>query len=186
MGSAWMVPSVVTGPERLQMRAMSNLTNFSGSVTEVISLQEQNINISSGESRNISDRHGVGLTLTMPSIRSRNPVMKKHHITKFFQTLNQARTVWDPRCKVKGLFGGYLNIKSMATKREQLENLLVNSNIDFLGLTETWLTYYLALIVMPGYDVFRKDRDHGRGGGVLLYVKSTIKCKQIECHRETH
>ncbi len=75
----------------------------------------------------------------------------------------------------------------MATKREQLEHLLVNSNIDFLGLTETWLTRSSpeALIVMPGYDVFRQDRDHGRGGGVLLYVKSTIKCKQIEWHRET-
>ncbi len=26
----------------------------------------------------------------------------------------------------------------------------------------------------------RKDRDKGKGGGVLLYVKSTLKCKQIE------
>ena len=75
----------------------------------------------------------------------------------------------------------------MATKHEQLENLLVYSNSDFLGLTETWLTSSSAdaLVVMPGYDVFRKDRDQGRGGGVLLYMKSTIKYKQIKWHRET-
>ncbi len=58
--------ALAAGPERLQLRAMSGSTNSSGSVKEVISLQERNINISSGESRNIPDRHGVDLTLTMP------------------------------------------------------------------------------------------------------------------------
>jgi len=61
------------------------------------------------------------------------------------------------------------------------------SNIDFLGLSETWLTCLSpeALIVMPGYDVFRKDRDHGKIGGVSLYVKSTKKFKQIEWLKKT-
>lgn len=75
----------------------------------------------------------------------------------------------------------------MTSKREQLEHLLGNSNIDFLGLTETWITSSSpeALITMPGYDTFRKDREKGRGGGVLLYVKSTIKCKLIKWPRGT-
>lgn len=33
---------------------------------------------------------------------------------------------------------------------------------------------------MPGYNVYRNDRAHGRGGGVLLYVKSSLKCRQIK------
>ena len=33
---------------------------------------------------------------------------------------------------------------------------------------------------MPGYKVFRKDRNKGRGGGLLMYVKDDIKCKQID------
>lgn len=76
--------------ERQKLRAMSSPTKSSDSV-KVISLQERNINISSGESQNILDRHGA--CLTMPSTRPRNPVMQKHRITEVFQMLNQAQTV---------------------------------------------------------------------------------------------
>ena len=70
----------------------------------------------------------------------------------------------------------------MSNKREQLEHLLGHSNIDCLGLTETWLKQSSpeALVNMPGYNAFRKDRVKGKGGGALLYVKDTIQCKQIE------
>lgn len=161
--------ALAAGLEHLQLGAVFGSTNSSGSVEEVISLKERNINISSGESRNILDCHGVDLALTMPSIISRNSVMKKHCIAKFFQTLNQARTVWDPRCKDKGLFGGHLNIRSMTTKCEQLEHLLVNCNTDFLGLTETWLTRSSpeALTVKPGYDFLGKTEI--MGGEVEFY-----------------
>lgn len=72
--------------------------------------------------------------------------------------------------------GGHLNVRSMVSKREQLEHLLNNSNIDFLGLIETWLSSSSpeAAITMSDYHVFGKDRDHGNGGEVPLYVKSTI------------
>lgn len=33
---------------------------------------------------------------------------------------------------------------------------------------------------MPGYNVFRKDRQLGKGGGVLLYVKSHLKCHKLK------
>ncbi len=35
---------------------------------------------------------------------------------------------------------GHLNIRSVASKTEQLEQLLTNSNFDLLCLSETWLT----------------------------------------------
>lgn len=32
---------------------------------------------------------------------------------------------------------------------------------------------------MPGYNVFRKDRNEGRVGGVMIYVRNSLKCAQI-------
>ncbi len=125
-------------------------------------------------------------TLQLNKVKPRNPIYKKHRATKLFQTLNQAKTVWDPRCKVKGLFCGHLNIRSMINKCEQLEDLLMHLNIDCLGLTETWLKPLSpeALMSMPGYNVFRNDRVKGKGGGALLYVKNTLDCEQIKWPNE--
>lgn len=80
------------------------------------------------------------------------------------------------------MFGGHLNIRSLISKSEQLEKLLVDSNLDYLCLTETWLQQNspLGAYNVPGYNIFRKGRDQGRGGGVLIYVKETIKCNQIQ------
>lgn len=67
----------------------------------------------------------------------------------------------------------------MIPKREQLEHLVCNSNIDFMGLSETWLTNFSkAAIVLPGYKTVRKDREQWKGGGVLLYIRDTLKCNQ--------
>lgn len=75
----------------------------------------------------------------------------------------------------------------MIPKREQLEHLLINSNTDFMGFSETWLCSSSpdAAISLPGYNIFRKDRLSGKGGGVLLYVKNSINCKQISLPCET-
>ena len=46
-------------------------------------------------------------------------------------------------------------------------------NVDVIGVTETWLTSDISdsEMQLAGYEMFRKDRDNARGGGVLLYVK---------------
>jgi len=99
-------------------------------------------------------------------VKPRNPVFKKHRCTKHFQTVKQAKTVWDPWCKPKGLFSGHLNFRSICNKHEQL---LLESNIDCLGISESWLKQSSpsTLVCMAGYNVFRKDRLKGKGGGVL-------------------
>lgn len=93
--------------------------------------------------------------------------MKRYWSSKLFQTLNHARTIWDLKCKNKGLLCGHLNVRSMVPKREQLEHLLNNANIDFLGLTETWLSSSSpeTAITMSDVHVFRKHTDHRKGGG---------------------
>lgn len=56
------------------------------------------------------------------------------------QTANHAKILWDPHAKPKGLLGEHLNIRSVASKTDQLEKLLTDSNLDFLCLSESWLT----------------------------------------------
>lgn len=104
-----------------------------------------------------------------------------------FQTVNHAKVLWEQNAKPKGLFGGHLNIKGLKCKSDQMEQLLIISNIDFLGLTETWLTLTssAAVINKTGYNVYRKDRAHGIRGGALIYVKDSLQCEQIDIPKTT-
>ncbi len=56
----------------------------------------------------------------------------------------------------------------------------------FLGLSETWLNKHSpeAAFDISGYNVFRRDRNKGKGGGLLVYVKNTITCNLIEWPQE--
>ena len=84
-----------------------------------------------------------------------------------FQTVNHAIVLWDPKIKPKGIYGGHLNIRSVVSKTEQLEQLLTNSNLDYLCLSETWLTPTtpLGVLSIPGYNVYRRDRNYCVGRG---------------------
>lgn len=130
----------------------------------------------------------VSTTVALPSVNTREE--KTLHPAIISSTaghpagLSQARTIWDPVYKKGGLFGGHLNVRSLVPKREQIEHLLCNSNVNFICLFiyETWLTSSSpkAVVSLQDYKTFRKDRGQGRGGGVLLYVKNNLKCNQIK------
>lgn len=97
-------------------------------------------------------------------------------------TTNHAKVLWDPHTKPKGLLGRHLNIRSVTYKMDQLEKLFMDLNLDFLCLSESWMTDSspdMAYIV-PTYNVFRNNRKTGRGGGLLMCVKNYINCKEIE------
>nr|CAH7759371.1 unnamed protein product [Callosobruchus chinensis] len=49
-------------------------------------------------------------------------------------------------------------------------------------LMETWLNDQFSSrdLMMDGYNLIRKDRSFGRGGGVLLYVCDKFKYNVIE------
>lgn len=84
--------------------------------------------------------------------------------------------------KPKGILGGHLNIRSILPKRDQIQHLLTDSNLDFLALSETWLNSNIqtSMIDVPGYICHRKDRTSKKGGGVLFYVRDTLKCNEIK------
>ena len=80
----------------------------------------------------------------------------------FFQTLNNAKTIWDSRSK-RGILLGHINICSIVNKTEQMEHLLSDFNIDILEISESWLTHSspTAAVSFLGYDIFRKDIEAG-------------------------
>lgn len=112
-----------------------------------------------------------------------NPGIAKNRKRNVFQTVNHSRTVWDPEAKPKGLLCGHLNIRSILSKSEQIEHLLLDSNLDFLCLSETWLNQNAssAALNIAGYNVYRRDREGSKkGGGVMAYMKNTFQCHKIQ------
>lgn len=102
-----------------------------------------------------------------------NPGIAKNRKWAFFHTVNHSKIIWDPKTKPKGILGRHLNIRSILSKTEQINHLLLNSNLDYLCLSETWLYKNTpsAALNMPGYNMFRRDREAAKGGGVMIYIK---------------
>lgn len=78
----------------------------------------------------------------------------------------------------------YTNIRSLLPKRDQLCSYLDDSNSDILVLTETWLHSDISDSELfnekRNYSVYRYDRTHRRGGGVLLAVRNGITSFSVE------
>lgn len=99
---------------------------------------------------------------------------------KIFHTVNHSRIIWDPQSKPKGILGGHLNVRSLKSKADKI-HLLLDSNLDFLCLTETWLNKNspVSIVDVLGYNVFRKDKMGSKGGGVLIFMKDSIQCQEM-------
>ena len=70
----------------------------------------------------------------------------------------------------------HININSVIKHKNELEARF--SKYDIISVNETNLKSKRKFSLM-GYNVFRNDRDESNGGGVLLAVKTNIKCREI-------
>src|SRR3989442_15718191 len=77
----------------------------------------------------------------------------------------------------------YTNVRGIMNKVkiEEIRLEVLNSKVDILGISESWMHEGIgdAKISIPGFAVFRRDRDVGlsgkqRGGGVLMYVRDRL------------
>lgn len=79
----------------------------------------------------------------------------------------------------------YLNARSLANKLDffHYEIFVSNNFPDVVFVTETWLdeSYPNSLFDCKNdYQIFRKDRVNGGGGGVAIFVKNSISCQLLD------
>ena len=77
------------------------------------------------------------------------------------------------------------NIRSVLSKRDELEDMILLRKPAAVALTETWLSADVAdaEISVAGYTLFRCDRVGRIGGGTLLYVREDIGASLV--HKST-
>lgn len=107
-----------------------------------------------------------------------NPAIAKQRRLKLFRTVNHARIFWVIDAKPKGLLGGHLNIRSIMAKCDEMKHhFIINVWLKLCILTETSPS---AMLCAPGYNIFRRDRLVGRGGGIMFYIKESIRCTDLQ------
>lgn len=66
----------------------------------------------------------------------------------------------------------HININSLRNKLSEIEDISSN-NVHILAISETHLdsTFEDAFLMIPGFNIFRKD-SNANGGGIAFYVQS--------------
>jgi exonuclease III len=78
---------------------------------------------------------------------------------------------------------GYLNARSVNNKASEVADFIAEKHMDICAISETWLhsgsnDIVCGELVPPGYKLQHVPRRSGRGGGVAVVCKTTIKAKK--------
>ena len=76
---------------------------------------------------------------------------------------------------------GHLNINRLRFKMDNLQSILNTHKIHIMGITETWLDNTISdgEVQLPGYRLFRHDRQGKTGGGVCIYVHHSVTVRLL-------
>jgi hypothetical protein len=77
------------------------------------------------------------------------------------------------------LDGPLPNARSILNKKEELEVIISQCSPDVIMITETWLSNIVPdeVVNIPKFNLVRKERPVGRGGGVQVYIRESITYK---------
>ena len=85
-----------------------------------------------------------------------------------------------PDAKTTDLVVMQINIRGIGSKKSRLIDLIENSvhkkELDVVLISETWLTESSPEVNIPGYEMYRQDHSHKRGGGVAIVASSKLRC----------
>ena len=75
----------------------------------------------------------------------------------------------------------FLNARNIVNTFDEFQVVVHNEEPELIGVSETWLHADIPYSEseLKGYCVYRGDRTQRRGGGCLLYIKETIKTKEV-------
>ena len=77
-----------------------------------------------------------------------------------------------------------INARSVVNKALEISDHILENKIDILALTETWLSANDPVppteLTPPGYSIVSSPRPHGRGGGVAVLHKNSLKVAKRE------
>ena len=78
----------------------------------------------------------------------------------------------------------HLNAGSLKNRERfaEVKDLALDKNHDILSFSETWFNTSVsnASVHLEGYNIFRLDRTRKIGGGVCIYVRSSLKVKVLK------
>ena len=78
------------------------------------------------------------------------------------------------------------NARSLCNKLDDLEDVINDHHVQVAAITETWFNDNNSwLMNIQGFTLYNRPRPEGRGGGVAIYVSSTLEsclAKDIEFH----
>ena len=79
-----------------------------------------------------------------------------------------------------------LNARSIVNKKNELYIMVEDIDPHIIGITESWANTDItdAELGLTGNVMFRRDRIGKRGGGVILYVKTSIQAYEINLESE--
>ena len=71
----------------------------------------------------------------------------------------------------------HLNVNSIFNKLIDLHSIISKHDFDFISLNETWLdsTVPDSFYANDSYNIHRRDRGFGRGGGVIVLIRKSYK-----------
>ena len=73
-----------------------------------------------------------------------------------------------------------LNARSLLPKLDELRALLSVNTVDMVVVTETWFSdaFDDCSVSINGYNLLRRDRRNGRGGGVCTFVSEILRANR--------
>ena len=77
---------------------------------------------------------------------------------------------------------GHINARSLTPRLNEVCHLLHSESLEILCISETWLTEDIldAVLLVPGYKLYRCDRPGGRrGGGVAVLVSNDLRVSRL-------
>ena len=152
-------------------------TNFKGyiksSSNKIKSSNPQRVNQQAISYNDCDDRlYPLENEVTLLPARGWSRSNSYNSVTKPFRgsQVNKITSTFPTKRNLTNLKCFYTNATSLVNKWHQFNSVIIyNAFPDIILVTETWFNKS-SIIALQNYNIFLKNREHTRGGGVVIYV----------------